>query len=61
VLLYRLSLAIDPSAETRAALDMAKARQERLAENTRRCPAIGKELGQAQLVEPRLAEGGSSK
>ncbi len=61
VLLYRLSLAIDPSAETRAALEQAKARQERLAENTRRRPAIGKELGQAQLVEPRLAEGGSSK
>ena len=60
-LLYRLSLAIQPSAETRAALDQAKARQVWLDENTRRRPVIGKELGQAQLVEPRLAEGGSSK
>ncbi len=60
-LLYRLSLAIEPSAETRAALNQVKARQEWLAENTRRRPVIGKELGQAQLVEPRLAEGGSSK
>lgn len=61
VLLYRISLGIEPSAETRAALDQAKAKLERLAENTRRGPVIGKELGQAQLVEPRLADGGSSK
>ena len=59
--LYRLSSAIEPSAEARAALDQATARLERLAENTRRRPVIGKELGQAQLVEPRLAEGGPSK
>ena len=58
---YRISLAISPAAETRAALDQAKARQERLAENTRRRPIIAKELGQAQLVEPRLSEGGPSK
>jgi len=57
-LLYRLSLAIERSAETQAALDQAKARQEWLAENTRRRPVIGKELGQAQLVEPRLADPG---
>jgi hypothetical protein len=61
VLFYRLSLAIEPSAETRAALDQAQAEQARLTENTRRRPVIAKELGQAQLVEPRLAEGGSSK
>jgi tetratricopeptide (TPR) repeat protein len=61
VLFYKLSVAIEPSAETRAALDQARAEQARQVENTRRRPVIAKELGQAQLVEPRLSEGGSSK
>ena len=60
-LLYRISLALEPSAETRAALDRVNAELERLKENTRRRPVITKDLGQAQLVEPRLAEGGPSK
>ena len=60
-LLYRISLAIEPSAQARAALERAQAQQERLAENTRRRPAIASELGQANLVEPRLSEGGPSK
>ncbi len=58
---YRIALGIEPSAATRAALEKVKAGQIRLAENTRRRPVIAKELGQAQLVEPRLTEGGSPR
>jgi tetratricopeptide (TPR) repeat protein len=59
-LLYKISLAIDPSADVRAALDKVKAEVERQAEDARRRPVITKEVGQAQLVEPRLAEAPAS-
>lgn len=58
---YKISLGIESTAGARAALDRVNAQLDLLKENTRRRPVIGKELGQAQLVEPRLAEGGSSK
>jgi hypothetical protein len=61
ILLYRISLALDPSTEARAALDRVKADEERRSENARRRPVVTKELEQERLVEPRLAEGGLPK
>ena len=61
ILLYRMSLELQPSSDVRAEFDQAKAEQARRTENTRRRPVLKQDLGQDRLVEPSLAQGGSSK
>ena len=61
ILLYRMSLELQPSSDVRAEFDQAKAEQARRTENTRRRPVLKQDLGQERLVEPSLAQGGSSK
>lgn len=59
-LFYRISAAIQPSAEATAGLERVKAELDRREENARRGPVIADGLDQPRLVRPRI-EGGVSR
>jgi tetratricopeptide (TPR) repeat protein len=60
MLLYRIALVIEPSAEARTALDRLLAEENRRQQNAQRRPVVGKGLTQEFLVRVRM-EGGKTR